>query len=155
MAELKSIEGLKELQAAMKQLPQNIGRNVLRGAVSAGASVIRKEARDKAPVYQGRIPAGHAPAGTLRRAVFQKQIREASSWFKQVFFVSVKSGKKQQKKGLDAYYWRFVEFGTKKMAAQPFLRPAFESKKHEAVEAIKRYLATRIPKEAEKLRRKK
>jgi HK97 gp10 family phage protein len=155
MAELKSIEGLKELQAAMRQLPQNIGRNVLRGAVNAGASVIRNEVRDNAPVYEGKPQASHAPAGALRRAVYQKQIREASSWFKQVFYVSVRSGKSQQKKGLDAYYWRFVEFGTKKMAARPFLRPAFESKKYEAAEAIKQYLARRIPLEAEKLGRKK
>jgi HK97 gp10 family phage protein len=155
MAELKSIEGLKELQAAMRQLPRNIGRNVLRGAVNAGASLIRNEVRDNAPIYEGKPQAGHAPAGALRRAVYQKQIREASSWFKQVFYVSVRSGKSQQKKGLDAYYWRFVEFGTKKMAARPFLRPAFESKKYEAAEAIKQYLARRIPVEAEKLRRKK
>ncbi|MCH4563347.1 HK97 gp10 family phage protein [Halomonas sp. EGI 63088] len=29
--------------------------------------------------------------------------------------------------GGDTYYWRFLEFGTEKMAAQPFMRPALES----------------------------
>lgn len=29
--------------------------------------------------------------------------------------------------GGDTYYWRFLEFGTSKMPAQPFMRPAAES----------------------------
>ena len=44
------ISGLKELQEALKQLPQNIARNVLRGAVSAGAALVRDEAKRNAPV---------------------------------------------------------------------------------------------------------
>jgi HK97 gp10 family phage protein len=53
---------------------------------------------------------------------------------------------------IDAWYAHFVEFGTSKMAARPFMRPAFESRKAGAVEAIKSYLLSRIPKEVEKLR---
>lgn len=34
--------------------------------------------------------------------------------------------------GAEYYYAHFIEFGTKKMAAQPFMGPAFESKKEEA-----------------------
>ena len=51
----------------------------------------------------------------------------------------------------DAFYARFVEFGTVKMAARPFMRPAFEAKKGEAVDAIKAYLERRIPEEVAKL----
>jgi HK97 gp10 family phage protein len=36
-----------------------------------------------------------------------------------------------------AYYWdRFVEFGTSKMPAQPFARPAYDADKEQAAEAI-------------------
>ena len=35
--------------------------------------------------------------------------------------------------GGDTYYWRFLEFGTSKMAAQPFLRDAIESNQSEAI----------------------
>uniref|UniRef100_UPI00056E077C HK97-gp10 family putative phage morphogenesis protein n=1 Tax=Xenorhabdus bovienii TaxID=40576 RepID=UPI00056E077C len=39
----------------------------------------------------------------------------------------------------NAYYWRFLENGTSKMAAQPFIRPAFDRKSDEAAEfAMKR-----------------
>ena len=37
----------------------------------------------------------------------------------------------------DPFYWRFVEFGTSKMAARPFLRPAFESRKFAAALAAR------------------
>jgi hypothetical protein len=45
-----------------------------------------------------------------------------------------------------------VEFGTRKMAARPFLRPALESRRREAVEAIKGRLAQRIEIEVKALK---
>ena len=41
-------------------------------------------------------------------------------------------------------YWWLVEFGTSRMRARPFLRPAFESKKYEALEAFKRQMRKEI-----------
>lgn len=153
MAEQLNIAGLSELRAALRELPDRIARNVLRGAVNAGATVIRAEARVRAPVYTGEVADGHPPPGTLKRAIYQKQINELSSLTNQVFFVGVRHGKKYRKQGKkgdksqDAYYWRWVEFGTSTMSARPFLRPAFEAKKLEAVEAMKKYMIERIPKE--------
>lgn len=160
MAELLNVSGLSELRAALRELPQRVARNVLRGAVNAGATVIRKEVQARAPVYTGSVAEGHPPPGTLKRAIYQKQIRELSSLTNQVFFVGVRHGKKYQKQGKkgdksqDAYYWRFVEFGTSKMSARPFMRPAFEVKKVEAVEAIKHYLTERIAREVAALPKK-
>lgn len=150
------VKGLKELNEALQQLPQNIAKNVLRGATSAGAAVIRKEARQRAPVFDGQMSDNHPPPGTLRKSVYQSQRRMLSSAVKQVFHVGVRTGKSLKDKAgrtLDAYYWRFVEFGTSKMAARPFLRPAFEAKKQAAVDAIKDYLAERIPREVDKLKK--
>jgi HK97 gp10 family phage protein len=70
----------------------------------------------------------------------------------------VRQGKKYRNQGKrgnlsqDAWYWRFVEFGTRKMAARPFLRPALESRRREAVEAIKGRLAQRIEIEVKALK---
>lgn len=159
MAEAINITGLNELRAALRELPQRIARNTLRGAVSAGASVIRAEVRARAPVYTGPVAEGHPPPGTLKRAIYQKQIAELSSLTHQVFFVGVRQGKKyrnQGKKGdksQDAYYWRWVEFGTSKMAARPFMRPAFEAQKLAAVEAMKTYLTERIAREVATLKK--
>lgn len=158
MAELQSITGLKELRAALIELPKGIAKNVLRGAVSAGAAVVRVEAKLRAPQYTGKVQAGHPPPGTLKKAIYQKQIRERSNDKVQTFFVGVRQGKhaRQSKKGLlDAYYGRFVEFGTSKAPARPFMRPAFENKKESAVQTIAQYIARRIPEEVEKARRKR
>ena len=151
------VQGLDQLKAALQELPKRIGRNVLRGAIGAGAAVIRKEAQARAPVYTGSVAKGHPPPGTLRRSIYQTQVRELSSDTRQVFRVGVRKGKqfrKQGKKGnlsQDAFYAHMVEFGTVKMTARPFLRPAFEARKSAAVEAIRAYLARRIPEEAAKL----
>ena len=159
MAELKHVEGLRDLLANMKELPQRISRNVLRGSASAMASEVRVEARNKAPVSTGPVAKGHPPPGTLKRAIYQKQIRELSDAQRQVFFVGVRQGKRYRKQGKrgdksqDAYYWRWVEFGTSKMAARPFLRPAFEVKKEAAVESMKQYMADRIAKEVAALKK--
>ena len=35
-----------------------------------------------------------------------------------------------------AFYFLFLEFGTEKMRARPFLRPAFEQRKEDALNVI-------------------
>lgn len=150
------IEGLKELQAALLELPRKTAKNALRSAVNAGAAVVRKEARQKAPVYTGAVSAGHPPPGTLKRSVIQKFIKEQSNDFQSTFYVTVRKGKKYRGQGKkanlsqDAYYAYFVEYGTAKMAAQPFLRPAFEATKEQALQAMLTKLKERIEQEAGK-----
>lgn len=150
------VKGLRELNAALAELPERIAKNVLRGSVAAGAAVIRKEAVKRAPIYTGPVAQGHPPPGTLKRAIYQTQVRELSGLLKQTFKVAVRRGKgaaTKSGKSLDAYYARFVEYGTVKMTARPFMRPAFDSQKLNAIEAMKQYLAKRIPEEAAKLKR--
>lgn len=44
-----------------------------------------------------------------------------------------------------APYWRFVEFGTQKMAPRPFMRPAFDTQKEAALATIISSIASDIP----------
>lgn len=151
MAKYESVQikGLDALAKALKELPDRVAKNGLRAAVYAGAKVIRDEAKLQAPVA----------TGTLKRAVILKQIPELSTKNKQTFFVTVRQGKKYRKQGKkgnlsqDAWYWRFVEFGTVKMSARPFLRPAFDMKKNDALTAIKTRLAERIEQAARELKK--
>ena len=161
MAKFESVQvqGLDQLAKALRELPQRVARNGLRAAVYAGAKVIRDEAKLQAPVATGDLGPNQPPPGTLKRSVIMKQIPELSGAQKQTFFVTVRHGKKYRKQGKkgnlsqDAWYWRFVEFGTIKMSARPFLRPAFDIKKHEAVTAIKTRLAQRIEQAAQELKK--
>ena len=155
------VEGLKELQKALKELPLEIQKRPLRSAVSAGAKVIADEAINKAPVGE---------TGNLIKSLYRYRSRRQSPTGKETFLVGVRKGKgiygntrlnrrlgrvgkKYQTQG-EAYYWRFVEFGTSKMPAQPFLRPAFESAKERAVQVMKERLGKAIELQARKLARK-
>lgn len=177
------VKGLRELNDALAALPKAIAKNVLRGAVNAGATVIRKEAALRAPVYQpGKygIPDTRPDPGRLKRAIYQAHAPERSSEIVQTVLVGVRQGKSQRAKqrgkstvNLDAYYAKWVEFGhwyvpprtegTRKahrakyaappgrfIPAKPFMRPAFEAKKDEAIKAIEQYLRERLPRELNK-----
>ncbi len=154
------IEGLAELANALRELPVRVQRNGLRVSVYAGAKVIREEARVRAPVAAQYLGPDQPPPGTLKRSIIMKQIPELSSLTRQTFFVMVRHGKKYRHQGKrgnlsqDAWYWRFLEFGTRKMQARPFLRPALEAKRREAVDAIKERLSLQIETEAKALNRK-
>ena len=154
------IEGLAELGKALRELPARVARNGLRVSVYAGAKVVRDEARARAPKAEQPLGPNQPPPGTLKRSVIMKHIPELSSLTRQTFFVTVRHGKKYRKQGKkgnlsqDAWYWRFVEFGTRKMRARPFLRPALEAKRREAGQAMKDRLSERIEMEASKLSRK-
>ena len=151
------IEGLAELGKALRELPERVARNGLRVSVYAGAKVVRDEARARAPKAVQSLGPNKPPPGTLKRSVIMKHIRELSGGGRQTFYVLVRHGKKYRNQGKrgnlsqDAWYWRFLEFGTRKMAARPFLRPALESRRREAVDAIKQRLSERIEIEAKAL----
>ena len=148
MADSKNLTGFKELAKALKELGPRVGRKHLRGAASKGATLIRNEARVLAP----------KDTGEMARDIMVKRERSAGDHIAS-YSVFVRSGKKSRLAGRkrdmnrDSYYWRFLEFGTRKMPAQPFLRPAFETRKEGAVDAVGAELDKRIQQEANDLRR--
>lgn len=162
------ITGVEAVMAALNALPARIQQNVLRGAARAGAAVIRDEARLRAPVYTGKVSEGHPPPGTLKKNIYLTYVREQSTAAQQTYKVGVRSGKKLQGQvkymkrrdgttravvtNQDAYYWVFVEKGTSKMAAKPFMRPALDAKKADAIAAMQKYLADRVAKEVEAIK---
>lgn len=132
------IEGLRELGEAMSGLSDDIVRRVSRASVNAGAQVIKKRAQSLAPVA----------TGNLRKNIIVRRQRRPSDRLTEEYIVTVRKGRltdKQSASGLrDAYYARFVEFGTVKTAARPFLRPAYDAGKGEASEAMVAKLRQRI-----------
>lgn len=160
MADFMKVTGLKELQYALNQLPKEIQARPLRSAVSAAAKVIADDVKVDVPV----------DTGTLKSAVYRYRSRRNSTTGRETFFVGIRGGKaryantaRNRSKGLvgktyktqgEAFYWRFLEFGTNKMPARPFLRPAFEANKQKAVEVMKERLAKAIQDQAKKLAKK-
>jgi len=141
------ITGLADLEKKLESFTDRIAKNILAGAIRAGAAVIQKEAREKAPVsgdfhFLGKgnkrvlIAPGHLRKSVRIRLAPRKQRDVPITYW---VYVSRR-----------AWYWKFVEFGTSKMSARSFMRTAFDLKKTEALEKVREYLAARIQKEASK-----
>ena len=117
--------GFKELEADFKLLSNAEQRKVSRKAVRAGAVVFRDAVRANAPVR----------SGVLKRSISVDTVRGSATAgvkFKKV--PAKKKGKKGKHKTMP-YYWYFLEHGTSKMPAQPFVRPAFDTSVKQAEEA--------------------
>lgn len=151
MGDTKNLTGFKELAAALRALPERVAKNGLHAAVGAGARVIRNSARTRAPKDTGEM----AKDIQIKR----ERGQQGGDTFVARYSVFVLTGKKSRLKGKkrnvqrDSYYWRFVEFGTSKMAARPFMRPAFEAEKEAAVAEIGEKLDQRIQAAAKELHR--
>jgi HK97 gp10 family phage protein len=151
------IEGLEELRRRFRRLPVEVQEQELSGAVMKGAAVIGRDAQERAPVLKEPHP--KRTPGLLKRMIrWTRGVRRGSE---ASAFVSVRRpGKGAMRKGkqagkasseIDPWYWKFIEFGTSKMRAMPFLRPAFDAKKEAAADEIKKALAAGVERQAKKL----
>ena len=163
----------------MQAFPKVLRERAMKGAVATGASVIRKEAVLRAPIYTGKVQEGHPPPGTLKRSIYQTRLPELCSDSEEVWKVDVRRGasavsrrgknKGQRMLDKDAFYALWVEYGhytrtpgttakehrrlrsgvdlytgSRWVPAKPFMRPAFESSKQRAHDAMAEYLRKRV-----------
>lgn len=167
------VTGLPDLKTAMQALPEKIRRKVLIKALRAGAKVVLQAARQAVPVMAQPNP--YRTPGLVKKRLTVRTSKTARQAGNVGVFVNVKPAegakyrttnvrrvaglkiadrqlKKASQRGakskLDPYYWRWLEFGTKKMTARPFIQPAadklpealaaFESVAVPAIEALNR-----------------
>lgn len=120
-----SLNGVKDLQRQLRRLGTEVERKSLQDAVMAGAEVIRAEASRLAPRRTGRL------AANIEAVLVKKRKDQA--------IAHIGPNK-------EAWYGIFAELGTSHHPAQPFLRPAFDSKKDEAMDAAADKLRAAIAK---------
>ena len=168
------VQGLSDLGARMKNLSADVSNRISRAATAAGASVIKSAAQSKVPVLTGalkkgivvkRIPKSETgltsehivTVSTRQMKKYVDKSRAAVTELQGPTQPVTSGGKTYRPKKLlarqdsyaslgDFYYARFIEFGTAKMAAKPFLRPAYDENKQKAVEAIKDRIEKRLKK---------
>ena len=119
------VNGIPELKAALAALVPKLRRQALRNALAAGARIVRDDARRSAPVLQPTLRAPYRRAGTVRGAISVRTSKIAQRAGDVGVFVNVRPAKRGQrgaKNPADPFYWRFLEFGTSKMTARPFLQ---------------------------------
>ncbi len=148
------VSGLFELDKLLKELPAKVERNILRGAMRAGAKVFADRARELVPVRSGQL------RDSIKVSTRSKRGRVSAT---------VRAG------GKKAFYAHMVEFGTARhfikprkrkslffaglarevvdhpgSAPKPFMRPALDGGQVEAVNAAADYIRNRLAKEAVK-----
>ena len=125
---------MKEALTKLHKLPGRLQERIIKLAVRAAAKPLVEEARRIVPKQ----------TGNLSRSIGVTKLR-TEGW-DVAYAVSPRRG------GMyDGWYGHFVEFGTRKMAPRPYLRPAFERAGADTIKAFKRYLIKRVDRELVKL----
>jgi HK97 gp10 family phage protein len=127
--EVVRIEGLDNLKRKLAEVPKAMRKRVLRNALAAGAREVRDVAKRNAPVLTlgTSLKAPYRKPGTVKQAIRVRTSKADRRAGDVGVFVNVrpaKSGQRGAKNPNDPFYWRFLEFGTKKMPARPFLQRA-------------------------------
>jgi HK97 gp10 family phage protein len=120
------IEGLKELDRKLQELPDDLQRKVLRDALKAGADPILTDAKASAPVKTGALRASlRATASRSRKHGVTVQVITKDGFFKG-----------------EQFYGAFLEYGTRFIKARAFIAGAFDKNKHRALGLITRSIAS-------------
>lgn len=167
MATTVKVTGLRELEAKLKAIADEYGASKAKSPVStalrkAGA-VVQKEAQKRVRVDKRQPDDGvHVRDNIIVTAARKQPVGRVS------MNVTVRNRAKQYVNNAKnrragrvggkfkdfgrLYYARFLEFGTSKMPAYPFLRPAFETTKAQLPELIRNELAAAIDRTIARLR---
>jgi len=124
------IEGLDGVLRKMRELSPKLQKKGLVTAVRKGANIVRDDARNRAKQFDDPS----TPKPIWKEIVSKVNGRRGRQEGGVVMQVGIRGG--ARKSGDNVFYWRFLEFGTEKMAARPFMRPALESKAEAATDAI-------------------
>jgi HK97 gp10 family phage protein len=144
------VDGLAELDAKLKLLPEEIAKKLFRKALRESGRVIQKEVQSRAPVKveDSGAKSNSLPPGALKADI---KTRVSVSPEKGGGSVSIGPGKKT------AHVARWVENGHnivghkpnkkksgKKTKARPFMRPALDASAQKAVETFAKVLGDAI-----------
>lgn len=114
---------MEKLGRQLQRLEAEVGGAALLESVLNGAEIIRAQAEVLAPRATGRL------AGDIAKQAVQASSERAVV---EVGFLE------------SAFHGFFQELGTSTQAAQPFLRPAFDGERHEAVRVIRDSLTRHV-----------
>lgn len=155
MAEVEIKSNLPELKSHLTRIGRELSSKVIRSATNAAAQVIKRKAISLAPVLQ--VPDKRRIAGALKRNIYVRRSKDRTTG-REHYYVGFRVGKSRGKtKHADTFYGYFLEGGwiprspgrarrggNRSRAAQrasdsgvrkqfPFLKPAFEATRNEAI----------------------
>lgn len=148
------LDGIDELKQALANTSKRIRTQAVRAALRQAGRVIQAAAKQSAPVLA--IPTKTRSSGTVKRRISVRASKFARQAGDEGVYVSVKPlrgkadtrryGRASASNPNDPFYWRFVEFGTRKMGAKPFLGPAARTQGEAAIQAFMQSVIPQIDK---------
>ena len=168
-----SITGLDEFREKLKAVTDDTRFKGGRAALRKAAQVVRDRAREGAT----RLNDSATPEDIAQNIVERWNGRRFKKTGDLAFRVGVLGGARQYadtsenrragrvgesyevggdkgNPGGDTYYWRFLEFGTEKTPARPFMRPAMESSAGEVADTFVREYGKAIDRAIKRARKK-
>lgn len=140
------IEGLDDAIRALRELPKKLRFVAIRKALKAAGQVFQAQAIANAPVLAQSTK--YRTAGLVKKNIVVRASKIARRRGDLGSYVTVRklsaakilkgkaAGFGAGRNPFDPFYFRFLEKGTKKMAARPFLSTAFAAKGNAAIEAF-------------------
>jgi|TARA_Y100000034_G_scaffold132026_1_gene194055 HK97 gp10 family phage protein len=116
-----NISGAANLEKVLKKLGPKLAERELMKSLRAGANVVRKEVKARAPVGTG---SAHAKYGRVKDNVKTTAVKKTIHSGE----VAVHTGK--------AFWAAFYEFGTARQPPRPFMGPAFEATQRQALDRL-------------------
>lgn len=105
------VTGIPEIDKALAELERKAQRKIVSSAMRKAMKIVQAEAKNNAPVDTGELKKSiKVRAGKRRRGAITIDVRTQDPNHKE----------------------KFLEFGTVKMAARPFMRPAYDTKGEQA-----------------------
>lgn len=135
------IVGVKELERALAQLPKSVSKGVLRSALKTAGQPVVAAAKANCPRDRGDLAESITIRSTLSRR--QRRRRRVRQRFAAEMFIGPSWPQ--------GAHGHLVEFGTSKMPARPFLRPAWDANKRRALDTIGKEIWRAIAKAARRL----
>jgi HK97 gp10 family phage protein len=156
------LEGFKELDRALGEIPKRTGKNALRRVLRKAAEPILDDMKANAPRDTGVMATKIAQSGTLTGNERKGHVAEflgIGDSGQKIFgkqdaknFVEIHVGATGKKQNSPIPMW--IEYGTFDTSPNPFMRPAWESNKDRALNIIKVELKGEIEKAAKRYAKK-
>lgn len=122
-----TFEGADQLKAVLRRIADESRDELVSEVAMEGAREVLPEAISRAPVLKDSDP--RRIVGNLKAKISAFMLKVIPGQATAVVGI----GRRDMRVGNNAaFYASWVEFGTKKMAAIPFLRPAFDARKDAA-----------------------
>jgi HK97 gp10 family phage protein len=136
------IDGLKEVQAALRKLPDSTAKNVIRRVLKKRAQPVADDAQARAPVARGHLRRSVAVTTKLTKRQ-RSQHRKLGKGDVEMFIGA----------GPDPAA-HMQEYGTSKEPPQPFMRPAWDGGWYRLLMGVKEDMWSEIRKSSKRLMRK-